>query len=439
MTERAPGNGARGRPPLVLLLLPPAILLVAAAATPASAFLTDQGDINLYLEKARAVASGLLLYRDIPFEYPPLAIVPMIVPYLVSPLDPVALDIYPWLFAGWGAASLLALGLVLGRVVGIRATWGLGTLSAPEAADARTGGAGVDPTRRRAEQAWLGVRLAILTAGAALALAWRFDLFPALLSAVALWMALAGHARLAGMAIAAGVLAKLFPLVLVPALVAAWVLPLDVDRLRRFGIAAVLTLAGVLVPFLLAAGPPALGFLSYQALRGLQLESIGGGLVLLEGLARGQPVPIEAPFHSPEVTGPLASAWLGALPVLTGAAFALLGWLGWRRIRVEALAFGRVTPSTVVTLATASILVLLATSKVLSIQYIAWLVPFAALLPGARFWVAAAVVALTMPIHPLLYDELVGQQMLPVLVLNLRNFLLLGLTVWVLSDLRRRA
>jgi hypothetical protein len=90
-----------------------------------------------------------------------------------------------------------------------------------------------------------------------------------------------------------------------------------------------------------------------------------------------------------------------------------------------------------VLLATAAILVLLATSKVFSIQYVAWIVPFAALLRGRQFWVAAGLVALTMPIHPLLYRELVEQQALPIVILNVRNGLLLALLVMVLRELAR--
>ena len=88
-------------------------------------------------------------------------------------------------------------------------------------------------------------------------------------------------------------------------------------------------------------------------------------------------------------------------------------------------------------LATVSLLMLLVTSKVFSIQYIVWLVPLAALLGGRRFWLAAALVALTMPIHPLLYEDLVAQEALPIVVLNVRNALLLGLLAWGIADLVR--
>ncbi len=99
---------------------------------------------------------------------------------------------------------------------------------------------------------------------------------------------------------------------------------------------------------------------------------------------------------------------------------------------------GSLTAATIVQLAAAGVFVLLVTSKVFSIQYVVWIVPFAALLDGRKFWLAAAIVALTIPIHPLLYDRLVAQDALPVLVLNLRNALLVALTVWLVIDMGLR-
>jgi len=75
------------------------------------------------------------------------------------------------------------------------------------------------------------------------------------------------------------------------------------------------------------------------------------------------------------------------------------------------------------------------TSKVFSIQYVVWLVPFVVLMARWKFWLGAAIVALTMPIHPFLFAGLVAQEPLPVLVLNLRNALLVGLTAWLIVDL----
>jgi len=138
------------------------------------------------------------------------------------------------------------------------------------------------------------------------------------------------------------------------------------------------------------------------------------------------------------VFGPLARAWLGLLPAMTLAGFGALALAAWRRVRFELAALGRVSAETVTTLAGATVLVLLLTSKVFSIQYVVWLVPFAALLPGWKFWLAAAAIALPMPIHPFLFAGLVAQDALPILVLNLRNALLVALAVWVLIDVGTR-
>jgi hypothetical protein len=206
----------------------------------------------------------------------------------------------------------------------------------------------------------------------------------------------------------------------------------------QFGLATVLTIALGLLPFLATAGVAALSFLGYQAQRGLEIESIGAGVVLLDGLLRGQPVETASPFKAVEVFGALARTWLGLLPAMTLAGFGGLALVAWRRVRFELSAVGRVSAETLTTLAGSTVLVLLLTSKVFSIQYVVWLVPFAALLPRWKFWLAAAAVALTMPIHPFLFAGLVAQETLPILVLNLRNAMLVVLAAWVLIDLGAR-
>lgn len=403
------------------LVAPSVVVLIAAALTPASELHSNQGDVGLYLEKAHQFASGLVPYRDFPFEYPPLALVPMVVPYLVWPFGSLAVEGYAWLFVAWEALLLLAVAIVLARIVR------LVDADAPRRATARGGS-----DSGRDHMSSMANRLVVVTIGAALAVAFRFDLYPALLVMVALWAALAGRPGVAGVAVGLGVLAKLYPLAVVPALVIPWLIPVDPRRLIRFAAALALTIPLVLLPFVALAGNATFGFLSYQAERGLQIESIGGGLAVLGGLLAGHPPDLSFGFSAVQVEGPFARAWLGLLPILTVAGFGLLGLLGLRR-----LGRGRIPAGTVVEFAFAAVLVVLATSKVFSIQYVVWVVPFAALLSGRKFWLAAALVALTMPIHPLLYGDLVKEQALPVLVLNLRNALFLILTAWTVWDLAR--
>ncbi|MEO8274332.1 MAG: glycosyltransferase family 87 protein [Chloroflexota bacterium] len=400
----------------LLLLVPPALVLLVAALTPTSSLFPDQGDVRLYLQKAQAVWSGAVPYRDVPFEYPPAALIPMVVPFAAGLSQNLGLDGYKVLFAGWEALLLLGLGFVLARIAGF-----IGH-----------------------DQRAVGLRLIVLTIGALLAITWRFDLFPALLVAIAVWAALERRVALVGAALGLGFLAKLYPIAVLPALAIPWLIPFDLGRLARLAASFGLTVAIGLLPFVALAGSDAFAFLDYHAGRGLQIESIGGGVAILAGLMSGEAPALSFGFSAVQVEGTLAQSMLGILPVLTVLGFGLLAWLGWRRVPAEAdeaMVAGSAEPGvrhgTLVTLALASLLVLLVTSKVFSIQYAVWIVPFVALLRGWQFWLGAAIVALTMPIHPVLYSDLVKQQALPILVLNLRNGLVLVLLVLVLRDLAR--
>ncbi len=410
-----------------LLAIPPLLVLAVGALTPTDLLFPDQGDLNLYLRNARDFASGAVPYRDFPFEYPPGALIPMIVPSVLWPFGTVDLGTYKWLFAGWEAALLLTLGLVLVRIVRLGGD--------AEAGERR------EPARLRRT----ATRLVVVSAGAVLAITFRFDLFPALLMAIAVWAALGGRPAAAGFALGLGVLAKLFPVAILPALAIPWLLPFEPRGLFRMGAALGATIALGLAPFLALAGSEStLQFLRYNSDRGLQVESIGGGLAVLGGMLAGDPVDMNFRFSSVNVEGSLASAWLALLPALSVVGFGTIAWLGWQRIRAEtetggASGDGAVRPRTVVELATLCLLMLLATSKVFSIQYVVWLVPLAALLGGRRFWLAAALVALTIPIHPVLYEGLVNQEALPILVLNARNALLVGLLTWMLWRVARPA
>jgi hypothetical protein len=74
------------------------------------------------------------------------------------------------------------------------------------------------------------------------------------------------------------------------------------------------------------------------------------------------------------------------------------------------------------------------TSKVFSPQYIIWLLPFAPLLRPRQFWLMVAIFAMTMGIFPAAYSHLLRMQVPSVLLLNLRNFSILALLLWLLIE-----
>ncbi len=395
-------------PPLELLVLPALVLLLVGVLTPASALVPHQVDVYLYFQKAEAFVHGQLPYVQFDFEYPPLAFVPMVVPYLAWPGGPPPLEAYVWLFLAWEAILLVALALTLTQIAG------------------RLSPTGRDGT---------AIRLVVLTIVAAPSLAWRFDLLPALLSALAVLATLNGRAATAGVAIALGSLVKLYPAVLVPVLVLPWLLQRDWRRVARFAAAGLTAFVLVVVPVYALVGDAIWSPVTYQGQRGLQIETVAAGVLLIRGLLTETLARLTFDFGAVHVAGSLAERILALqLPVLV-AGLGGIALLAYRRFRREIERLGAIQPGSLVSVVAATIGALLVTNKVFSVQYVVWLLPFAALLPRRQFWLFALIAALSVGIHPLLYELLIRQLPGPVLLLNARNallLLLLGRLVWSL-------
>ena len=398
-------------PPLELLVLPALVILLVGVVTPADQLFPNQFDVYLYFQNAEALAHGHLPYSGFPFEYPPLALVPMTVPYLVWPGGPPPFEVYHWLFLGWEAALLVALVGTLGAIA--QRVW--------PADGSRT----------------VAIRLVVLTIVAAPSLAWRFDLFPALLSALAVLAALQGRAGVAGAAVALGVLAKLYPAVLVPAIVLPWILSRDWQRVAKFALvgAAIFVFVAGLVFGLV--GDAIWSPITYQNERGLQAESIGAGLLLLRAVVTETPARLTFDHSAVHVAGPWAERILAIqLPILI-AALGGIALIAYRRFRVDVERLGSIDPASLVTAVAATIAALLVTNKVFSVQYVVWLLPFAALLPRRQFWLFAVIAALSVGIHPLNYDKLIEEQPPVIYLLNVRNALVVGLLGWLAVSLWR--
>lgn len=403
-------------PPAELLLAPAFVIVLINALTPTAALLPHQADVLVYLHNAEALARGAVPYRDFALEYPPLALLAMAVPYFAWPWSPPNLETYRWLFTAWESLLLVALVIVASQM-------------ANRLARERTTHGGAAASRA------IAGRVLVLVIVAAPSLAWRFDLLPAVLAALAILWVLEGRASLAGVALGLGVLAKVYPLVLVPALAVVWLAPIDRRRLAGFGGGLVATVAIGLLPGVLLAGDRALGFVTYQADRGLQLETLPAGLILLVRGWNGAPIPLTFEHSAVQVSGTAAQLYLAIQPWLSSICFVALAALTLTLYRRELRFRGAVQPRTIVAIASAFILLLLVTNKVFSTQYIVWLLPLAAFLSRGQFWLAAVIGALSVGIHPLFYQQLIEQDRAVVWLLNIRNGLVVALLAWVLATL----
>jgi hypothetical protein len=92
----------------------------------------------------------------------------------------------------------------------------------------------------------------------------------------------------------------------------------------------------------------------------------------------------------------------------------------------------------VVAYALIALLTFVATNKVFSSQYIVWLLPFAALLPGKRALVILAVCALTTGVY-LNWQSVLAFSPPFVLALNVRNAIVVAWLCWLAAAYRPRA
>ncbi|MFF3873182.1 glycosyltransferase 87 family protein [Streptomyces sp. NPDC001978] len=178
-----------------------------------------------------------------------------------------------------------------------------------------------------------------------------------------------------------------------------------------------------------------LAFLRQQGNRGVQIESLGGTALSLARHA-GWPGRVRYRYGAMEFTGPYVSAVAHASLALTVVAFALL--LLWR---VRARRWSEATPFDA---ALCAVLLFTVTSRVISPQYMVWLLGLAAVCLTSRHTtqrpvavLVLAATAVSAVVYPTMYAEVVRCTWPGSLLMLLRNGLLASAAVLSYTRLRR--
>jgi uncharacterized membrane protein len=250
----------------------------------------------------------------------------------------------------------------------------------------------------------------------------RYDLWPALLLVAALAALLAGRDAIGWAFLGAAVAAKLWPLVVVPPAV-VW----SVRRGHaRAVIAGVAVAAIAFVPFVAIAPHGVWHTMSSQGSRPLQVESLGAAFL--------------ATFGHPQVVTTHGSQNLaghgafGAALSVVGTVVVIAVWLAFAR--------GPVTRERFLRFSVAAVCAFVAFDKVLSPQYLLWLIPLVPLVRGRRGLVATALLtvacALTQVWFPQRYFAYADDFHLAWVVL-LRDLVLIVLFVALVTPRRAHA
>jgi len=351
-------------------------------------------DIALYQTYGERLAGGLVPYRDFGFEYPPGALPAIVLPALVTGTVHAYRIAFVAELALVGVVAVLLLDAVLRRL---------------------------ELPRRERILSLAVVALAPLLLGGVILT--RFDLVPAALVLAALALAVAGRRRAAALVVGVGAAVKLYPALLLP--------PLAIDAWRRGGrreLAIVLGLAVApvglaYIAFFALAPDGVLDSLGRQIGRPLQIESVGAGLLLALHQAFGMGLGWTSGSGSQNLTGTGAGV-LAALQGVVQIVAVVLVWVAYAR--------GPSTAERLVRYGAASVVAFVALSKVLSPQFLVWLVLLVPLVGGPRRRAALALTvvacALTAVWFPARYWDLVRDfdPLVSWLVL-LRGLVLLGL------------
>ena len=324
-------------------------------------------DTPVYESYGEAMEAGQVPYRDFAVEYPPGALPVFLVPALA---DSDFRVVFEWLMALCGCGVVVAVALA-GRRLG----FGFGTLAF----------VALSP---------LAIGSVILT---------RFDLWPAMLASFALAALVHDRYRLGHGLLGAAIAAKLYPVVLLPLTVAyVWR-----RRGRREGIVCAALAIGVpllaYLPFAVLAPEGVLRSVGRQLSRPLQIESLGSAVALAAHDLFGTSVEVGSSHGSQNLVGTSPDVLAVALSI---AQVAVLAWLWLRFARSRELP----SPLELAVNAAAALTAFVALGKVLSPQFLIWLVPVVVLArrASANAMLAAALV-LTQLWFPFRYWDLVRE------------------------------
>ena len=372
-------------------------------------------DLFVYRSFATPVLDGGLPYRDIAFEYPPLAAPAIALPGLGGTGE----DAFRWAFALWTLAAASALVLLCGA------------LARAGARQETAAGRAAAAPHEAAPRAMLAAAAMPLLCGALLRT--HFDLFPVTLLLAGLLLLCRERPR-AGLAVlGVGAMTKVFPLVAVPVAL-AWLLARGRRRDAWQGALACAAVMAVIASTALAASPDgALNAVRYHLDRPVQVESSPALVLLgLDTAGAGEARSVSA-FRSDGLLHPASDAVTSLFLTALVALVALLCALAAGGVRGVPHRGARGTSSdadarTLVVASLAACAGFALLGRVLSPQFVIWVLPLGALALAWRMHALAAAVALiavlTQIEFPAHYFDVVAREPLAIGLVVLRNMAL---------------
>jgi hypothetical protein len=352
-------------------------------------------DIAFYASYAERIVAGQMPYRDFLVEYPPLALPLFALPALVSTTRRVYIALFVVEMLAFNALTLALVSQWVARSEG--------------------------PQRVPSRLVWYSVFLFCLSP----LFVGRFDAAPMALGFAAACAWFSERPILGALLAAFGTLVKLAPgAVAVPGLLLGFTR--RVPHAGRAAFAFAGTVAGGTALWASVGGDGMVESLRYHAERGLEVGSLYSGLLAAWAKVRGSEMELIFDHFSLRLAVPGAAALARYVVAIQAAALLL--------VVIRFIQTGMRAP---MRYAAAATVAFAATGKVLSPQYLLWILPFVVALGGrtgrqAR-WVFLGACVATMVLCPWGFQALRELAPAMLVVLNLRNLLLLALLALLLA------
>jgi len=370
-------------------------------------------DLFVYRTFAEPVTGGGLPYRDLAFEYPPLAAPAIALPGLAGTGE----ETFRWAFALWTLAAAAALVLLCGALARAGAGGGASAEGARDVGDAA------------ARRAMLAAAAMPFLCGALLRT--HFDLIPVALVLGGLLLLARERPRAGFAVLGAGAMTKVFPIVVVPIAV-AWLLARGRRREAWQGVLVCAVVMAAIAGAAVAASPDgALDAVRYHLDRPVQIESSPAMVLLgLDAVGAGEATSVNG-FRSDGLTHPASDAVTSLFLTALAALVALL-CVGVARRDAGPRELG------IAGLAACAAFALF--GKVLSPQFVIWALPLGALAFAWRMRALARAVALaavlTQVEFPAHYFDVVAREPAAIALVAVRNLVLGAVIVLSLRELR---
>jgi hypothetical protein len=368
-------------------------------------------DTPVYQHYGNLIADGKVPYRDFAVEYPPGALPMFALPGLarhghdqqVSAGFRRAFETLMWMC---GALALASMAVVLRQL------------------------------RRNNAEVWfplLFAALAPLLLGSVILS--RFDLWPTAIVGAALAALVSGRLRTGHLLLGLGVTAKIYPAVFIPlGVMYVWKRAGRREALTCLAL-ALAVVAAVFLPFAVLSPGGVWHSISIQLSRPLQVESLGAAFLLVAHHVFGFGLAGETSHGSQNVAGTAAAVLAVATSILQVATLFWI-WLSFAR--------GSGSRETLVRSTAAALCAFIALGKVLSPQFLIWLIPVVPLARGRRGLWASALLAVALVLTQLWFPFRYFRLALHFesglsWVLLARDLALVAMTVLLTFTLRRRA